>query len=72
MTMPQIQRQTQASLRVTHTASTQSTGEIRIPVSELRVWQHVDSRDSMRRAKKDIEEGRIEDFSARLKLHKGK
>ena len=70
MTIPLTQRATKAEVQVQHIASTQSTGEFHIPVSELWVWQHVELRDSMRRARKDIEEGRIEDFSARLKLHK--
>ena len=70
MTTPQIQRATKTKVEVQHTASTQSTGEIRIPISELWVWQHVDSLAIMRQAGKEAEAGELEDLSAYLTLHK--
>lgn len=70
MTVPQTQRSTRAEVRVRHTASTQSTGEIRIPVSELWVWQHAEPRRVIRQARQEIEDGKLEDLSEYLRLHK--
>jgi len=76
MTSPEVriehQESTDADPQIQRSATTQSTGEFHIPVSELWVWQHKETRDAMRRAKEDVAEGRTFDLSEYLERRKPK